>query len=116
MKFVADEGVDFSIVVSLREAGYVVKYIAEDQKGISDIKVLNHANNLNHILITRDKDFGELVFRDKKVHSGIILERLGALNSKEKASLVLEVVNNYKSELIGSFTVITVNKIRIRKL
>lgn len=62
MKFVADEGVDAPIVKRLRENGHDAFYIAESDRGISDEEVLEIANAESRILITRDKDFGELVF------------------------------------------------------
>ena len=66
--------------------------------------------------MTRDKDFGELVYRDKKVHSGIILNRLYELNSNRKAEIILAVLKQYKDQLLGSFTVIQPGRIRIRNL
>lgn len=66
MKFVADEGVDAQIIKALRVKGHDVLYIAEFDSGIADDLVLKYANNQKRILITRDKDFGELVYRDKK--------------------------------------------------
>ena len=63
MNFIADEGVDFLIVKKLREDGHDVFYIAEEKRGISDATILNIANQEDRLLITRDKDFGELVYR-----------------------------------------------------
>ncbi len=63
MNFVADEGVDNQIVKKLREEGHQVLYIAEMDPGISDDEVLHQANSQNALLITADKDFGELIFR-----------------------------------------------------
>ena len=61
MTFVADEGVDGAIVSKLRES-YQVLYIAEMSPSISDDEVLNQANEVGALLLTEDKDFGELVF------------------------------------------------------
>lgn len=73
MKFVADEGIDAIIVDLLRKNDHDVIYIAEYKSGIIDEEVLEITNSQNRILMTRDKDFGELVYRDRMVHSGIIL-------------------------------------------
>jgi len=116
MNFVADEGVDQQIVMALREKGYNVLYIDELTDGATDDLVLQLANEQSRILMTRDKDFGELVYRDKKVHSGIILNRLYTLKSDKKAELVTKIIEEFGEELIGSFTVIQPGKIRIRKL
>jgi hypothetical protein len=66
--------------------------------------------------MTRDKDFGELAYRDKKVHTGIILNRLFELSSERKAEIVSKVVRDFGEELIGAFTVIQPGKIRMRKM
>ncbi len=62
MNFVVDEGVDLQIVKALRKKRHDVLYIAELASGITDDLVLQYANQQDRILITRDKDFGELVY------------------------------------------------------
>jgi predicted nuclease of predicted toxin-antitoxin system len=66
LKFVADEGVEKEIVLALRHS-YDVIYIAEVSPSIPDEAILQKASEENRILITLDKDFGELVFRLKKI-------------------------------------------------
>jgi len=61
MTLVADEGVDKSIVDALRASGHTVKYFAEAGAGSSDKDVLAAANETKNLLLTCDKDFGELV-------------------------------------------------------
>jgi predicted nuclease of predicted toxin-antitoxin system len=63
MKIVADEGVDRQVVEALRGENHDVTYIAELAPGISDEEVLQLANERDALLLTTDKDFGELVFR-----------------------------------------------------
>ena len=63
MRLLADEGVDAAIVARLRFDGYDVVYVAELSPGITDDAVLELANAEERILMTADKDFGELVFR-----------------------------------------------------
>jgi len=57
-------------------------------------------------LITCDKDFGELVYRLKQIHSGIILVRLSGMKPKEKARIVVEAIREHEAELKDAFTVI----------
>ena len=73
MKLMADEGVDKPIVDALRKAGFDVAYILESHQGAEDDYILNLANKQERILLTQDKDFGELVFRLKNVHFGVVL-------------------------------------------
>jgi len=62
-QIVADESVDFRIVIQLRQIGLTVYAIVEQQPSIKDEEVLAIANENDALLITEDKDFGELVFR-----------------------------------------------------
>ena len=73
MKLLADEGVDRPIVERLRESSHQVWYVAEMEPGISDETVLDMANREEAVLLTVDKDFGELVFRQGRMTGGIIL-------------------------------------------
>jgi predicted nuclease of predicted toxin-antitoxin system len=114
MKFVADEGIDALVVAHLRETGYIVWYIAEMAAGISDSEVLELANQESAILLTADKDFGDLVYRQKRVSSGVILVRLHGLASEQKAELAVTTIQKYVEQLPHSFTVMTPQKVRIR--
>lgn len=114
MNFLADEGVDRQIVERLRIEGYSVLYVAQMQPGISDDVVLDLANQYNALLITADKDFGELVFRLRRLTGGVILLRLAGL-SPRKAEIVVLVINQHLEELIGAFTVLAPGSLRIRQ-
>ena len=61
-RFLADEGVDFRLVTALRER-YPVVSIAEENPSITDDEVLQLAVETDSVLLTEDKDFGEMVFR-----------------------------------------------------
>ena len=115
MKFLADEGVDKPIVDLLRYSGFDIHYILETNQGAEDDEVLKIANEEGRILLTQDKDFGELVYRLRKVHLGIILIRLGTDTAIEKAKLVNSVLLEHGEKFLNAFTVIQVNAIRIRK-
>ena len=116
MKFVADEGVDGTLVNLLREAGHDVLYFAEQPQNTGDPTILNLANADDRILITRDKDFGELVYRTKMVHAGIILIRLEELKSKTRSQIVVDFIKKNFGLLSGSFIVIQAGAARIRNL
>ena len=115
MKFLADECVDRQIVDRLRHGRYIVLYVAEMEPGISDHDVLNLANQEEAILLTADKDFGELVFRQDKVAPGIVLVRLAGLSPAIKAEIVAAAIEDHAEELFKSFTVIAPNSERIRR-
>lgn len=114
MNFVADENIDRQIEDRLRADGHKVRPVAEMEPGISDEVILNKANQENAILLTADKDFGELVFRQRRLSQGVILVRLAGLSPASKSEVVASVLDQHQSELPHSFTVITPSTIRIR--
>ncbi len=115
MKLLADEGVDKPIVTALINADFDVSYILETHQGAEDEMVLQIANSQNRILLTQDKDFGELVFRLKRAHPGIILIRLDGNFPSQKAQIIIEILSTHEAELANAFTVIQPNAVRIRK-
>ena len=116
MNLVADESIDKQIVDRLRDLGYSVWYVAEMAPSISDEDVLQMANNESALLVTSDKDFGELVFRQHLVSHGIILIRLSGLSTELKANIVSSTLADYENEITGNFSLISPGRIRIRKL
>ena len=115
MMLLADEGVDKPIVEALRTADFDVLYILESYQGADDSFILELSNQQQRILLTQDKDFGELVFRLKNAHFGVILIRLTGSTAIEKANIVLKIIIEHKEELIKAFTVIQPKAVRIRK-
>ena len=115
MKCLADEGVDRMIVDKLREAGHEVLYIAEMDPGISDQVVLERAQESGVLLVTCDKDFGELVFRQGLYAKGVVLLRLAGLSQSVKAEIVVNVFAQHGSEMEQSFSVISPGMVRIRR-
>jgi predicted nuclease of predicted toxin-antitoxin system len=114
MNFLADEGVDFPVVQKLRSEGHEVLYVAEMDPGISDEKVLAVANDKNALLLTADKDFGELVYRLRRISAGVLLMRLAGLSPATKAELVSSVVRDHGEQLVHTFTVVTPGIVRVR--
>ncbi len=115
MHLLADESVDGQIVAQLRVGGHTVLYVAEMEPGISDTSVLEQANANNALLITEDKDFGELVYRQGLVHLGVVLVRLTGLASITKGRIVADAITQRESETPNAFTVISPGLVRIRK-
>jgi predicted nuclease of predicted toxin-antitoxin system len=101
---VADENVDAPIVAALRGADHRVIYARELHPGIDDARLLEMANSHGALLLTSDKDFGELVFRQGLVHAGVILYRLVGLATERKAGVLLSVLQTHGDALRGAFT------------
>ena len=115
MKFLADENVDKTIVEHLRKQGHVVLYVIEMEPSISDDEVVQRVNQELALLLTADKDFGELVFRQGRIVHGVILIRLIGLSPQCKAKVVEIAVQEHADELTHNFTVITPGTVRIRR-
>ncbi len=115
MNFVADESVDRQIVTNLRKEGHVVSYIVETRPGASDADVIELAKRTGTILLTADKDFGEIVFRQRQATEGVIFIRLAGQSQEKKAEIVSSAIKKHGQELKRAFSVITPGRIRIRK-
>lgn len=116
MNFIVDESVDRQIVETLRDDGHFAWYVAEMSPSITDDEVLQLANSRGAPLLTSDKDFGELVFRQHSASHGVILIRLSGIPPEVKAKIVSAAITAHENELSENFTVISTDRIRIRKL
>jgi predicted nuclease of predicted toxin-antitoxin system len=114
VKLVADEGVDRQIVEHLRQDGHEVLYVAELDPGIEDEIVLRMAMTEGALLITADKDFGELIFRQQRLSGGVFLIRLAGYPPNKKAELVAASLAEHGSEMLNAFTVLSPRNLRIR--
>ncbi len=74
MKFLADENIPLEVVVHLQKDGVDIISQSIIHPGTDDERVLSDSKK--RVIITLDKDFGELIFRDKKTHNGVILLRI----------------------------------------
>lgn len=115
MNLLADESVDRQIVARLRQDGHRVCYVAEMEPGIPDDMVLASANREKALLLTADKDFGEVIFRQRLYTHGIVLIRLAGLSPSRKAEIVASAINQHAAELPRAFAVIARGAIRIRR-
>lgn len=106
---------DRQIVDRLRQDGHLVLYVAEMEPGVSDDAVLDLANREGALLLTADKDFGELVFRQHRLALGVVLIRLAGLSPRSKAGIVSSAINQHATELSQALAVITPGAIRIRR-
>ncbi len=76
MRFLVDECTGAKVAKWLRDADYEVFSVFDEARGMTDDEVLTKAFVENWILITNDKDFGEMIFRERRTHHGIIFMRL----------------------------------------
>jgi len=116
VNFVVDESTGQSVVDELRRLGHNVISIQEIFPGLDDPPVLDIAVNDKRIVITNDKDFGELVYRSGLPHAGVVLFRLDDERAANRVLMMREVLRSCGDKLENNFVVASERKIRIRKL
>ncbi len=115
MNILADENVPRLIVDQLRKEGHTVQYIFDIARGSVDIDILERANRENALLLTDDKDFGELVVYQQRQSSGVILMRLEGIPFMQRAEIIIRLIREYDTDLLDTFTVVTVRAVRLRR-
>lgn len=116
MKFLVDECVGLGVVEWLRQQGYDAISIIEVSRGAPDSIVLDRALKENRILVTMDKDFGDLIFRSSSDHCGVILLRLPNWQTKYKIAALHKVFDLYVNNLENNFIVVTDQAVRIIRM
>ncbi|MCL5105583.1 MAG: DUF5615 family PIN-like protein [Armatimonadetes bacterium] len=116
MRFIVDECVGPVVARQLRELGHDVFSVYEQARGISDDEVIDRARTEDRILVTNDKDFGEKVYRDGKLHSGIVLLRLRDQSVVAKIAAVTGLLEFHSHRIEGAFVVITDKQVRFARL
>jgi predicted nuclease of predicted toxin-antitoxin system len=116
LKLLADENIAGDMVAWLRAQGCEVVHASEQLAQEADSVVLQAAEKEGRLLLTEDKDFGELVFRDRMNSHGVILLRMGKLTIAKRIERLTETWSVVQSNPSGCFIVITEKKIRVRAL
>jgi hypothetical protein len=115
LRFLADESCDFAVVRALRAAGHDVTAVAEFAQRSEDAVVADLAILDARILLTEDKDFGQLVYARAQPLGGVILLRFPA-GARSGAQPVLDLINRDPDRLSGSFIVLSPGRMRIRRI
>ena len=113
MKVLVDMGVGTKVARVLVQAGHDVKTVRELDRTMPDDEILALATRESRVVVTMDKDFGELVFREKQPHAGVLLLRAEASNGTEKARIVSEIVAAHAPALPGKFAVFKNGRVRL---
>jgi predicted nuclease of predicted toxin-antitoxin system len=117
MRFLADENFPRPGVLRLREAGYQIEWVAEIAPGAPDTQVLAHAREHGQVLLTFDRDFGELIYRQRlSVPPGVVHLRFVPGSPTESADILLDLFRREGLELVGRFTVLERDRVRQRPL
>ena len=112
IKFLANVNIEKPVIDYLVRNGIDVKWVADIDKRMPDVKVCEAANNEERIILTNDKDFGEIVFLQKMASRGIVLFRVKGQDASIKISLIEKLLNKHSDKIINHFVVITKEKFR----
>ncbi len=116
MRFLANENFPGAAIGALRARGHDVAWVREDSPGIADQEVISWAVADDRILVTFDKDFGELVFRvGVPASCGIVLFRISPSSPTDIALTAVTVLES-RTDWAGHFSVIEETKIRMAPL
>ena len=116
MRFLADENIPLAIVEWLQASGHDVVYAGQIAAGEKDVNWLTRTEADQRLVITSDKDFGELIFREQLNSHGVILLRLGRLTIPERLIRLQQVWGVIEANPQGRFIVITEHRVRVRLL
>ena len=117
MKFLANENFPFPSIRFLREKGFAVISVSEISGGISDAEVLQKAASENLVILTFDRDYGELIFKYQKENPpAVVYFRTKGQTPNEAGRILLENIELEKITLENHFTVIEATGVRQRKL
>jgi predicted nuclease of predicted toxin-antitoxin system len=115
MKFLVDECTGPSVAAWLRDNGHEVFSVYEDARGVEDDIILKKAFEENWVLITNDKDFGDKLFRNGRLHKGIILLRLEDERATSKIKVLSHLLEKYIDRLPNAFVVVTEKQVRFAR-
>jgi predicted nuclease of predicted toxin-antitoxin system len=115
LKLLIDVGLGRKVEEWMKHKNYDAKSIRDINPRMSDREILKIAMFERRLIITMDKDFGELIYKSKWPHSGVLLLRLEDERAREKIRVVETILKDYSSEIVNKFSVFKKNKLRIRK-
>jgi predicted nuclease of predicted toxin-antitoxin system len=117
MRFLANENYPLASIRRLRLAGYDVASVSEDSPGVEDSEVLVRAVNESRKILTFDRDYGELIYRQRMPSPpGLIYFRYSPLTPEEPAEQLLYIIAEASLSFEGMFTVVERTQIRQRPL
>ena len=115
MDFLANENFPLASIRLLRNAGHNVDSVLEETSGAGDSSVLHRGHEEFRIILTFDRDYGELIYRhESRVPAGLVFFRFDPARPEEPAEILLEILEKGKINFAGKFTVIERGRMRQR--
>jgi predicted nuclease of predicted toxin-antitoxin system len=114
VNFIVDVGVGKSVEKWLANQGYKVVPVREINPEMEDYEILSLAIIEDAIIITMDKDFGELIYKEKMEHRGVLLLRLDDAVAEEKLAVIQSLFPENAENIKSNFAVYQSGKLRVR--
>lgn len=114
MRFLADESCDFTVMQALRAAGNDVLCVSEITPRAEDFEVIKLAGDEERILLTEDKDFGQLVYSHGQKTVGVIFLRFPTSARRHISRDIVKLVKQQAEKLAGCFITVQPGRVRIR--
>ncbi len=115
LKFLVDVGVGKKVEQWLQKRGYDIKAVRDVDPRMEDRDILGMAVAEARMVITMDKDFGELVYNSGLPHAGVLLLRLEDAKADVKVRIVENILKKYSDRLLNKFCVFQNGRLRIRE-
>jgi predicted nuclease of predicted toxin-antitoxin system len=112
MRFLVDECTGSKVARWLSGENHEVFSVFDEARGMTDDEILTMAFAENRILITNDRDFGEMIFRERRAHQGVIFLRLDDERATNKIEVLRRLLQSYSEKLPKEFVVATETKVR----
>jgi predicted nuclease of predicted toxin-antitoxin system len=113
MRFLVDECTGPAVAAWLLQQGHEVYSVYDQSPGATDDDLLSLAFRDNWILITNDRDFGELIFRENRPHRGVIFLRLDDERTANKIRVIDLLLASYEAVIPNRFVVVTETQVRL---
>lgn len=114
MNVLVDVSAGKSVADFIRSLGHDTAFVRDRDPTMPDVDILAWAVAESRLVVTMDKDFGELVYRSGLPHSGVLLLRLESLRTPEKLRIVADIFASHDADLPGHFSVYQNGLLRIR--
>jgi predicted nuclease of predicted toxin-antitoxin system len=113
VRVLADENMPGEVVNALRERGHDIAWVRTEMPGSTDRIVLERAQSEKRLLLTFDKDFGELAFRfGLPVDSGVVLFRITMSSPADVAAKAAAVLES-RDDWAAHFSVVQDDRVRM---
>jgi predicted nuclease of predicted toxin-antitoxin system len=117
MDFLANENFPLLSIRLLRQAGHRVVSIIQEAPGSKDEEILKWAFTERLIILTFDRDYGELIYRHRDLKpTGVVYFRFGPATPSEPAEILINILDRADLSVIGKFTIVERGRVRQRGL